>query len=226
MNLAIDIGNSNIKWALFDGDKKVEQGEGIPPADVLKTDNSMICASGDIPDELKDIPRLDSNTPLPITSAYDPSAALGADRIADACGAWSLHPGKDCLVIDAGTCITVDFVDKDGIFRGGAIMPGLKMKLQALHNFTAHLPFIDISQYTLVKVTGRNTEDCIVSGTLGATLLALAGYVTCYRVKHPEMHVIVTGGDAMHLLASGNNQWEHVPGLALIGMNHIMNLKQ
>ena len=159
---------------------------------------------------------------MPIALDYKTPETLGADRIADACGAVSLHPGKPCLVIDAGTCITVDFVDANGVYHGGAIMPGLKMNLQALHTFTAKLPLIDIEGVEKAPVLGRSTGESILAGTLGATLLALAGYVALYKEKAPELQVLITGGDARRLVASGANGWEYEPHLTLIGMNEIM----
>ena len=142
--------------------------------------------------------------------------------MAAACGAWSLHRGEACLVIDAGTCITVDFVDGGGTYHGGAIMPGLRMNLQALHTFTAKLPLIDIDGVTKAPVLGRSTEESIVAGTLGATLLALAGYVALYREKSPALRVLLTGGDAQRLMAAGATGWEHQPLLTMIGLNEIL----
>ena len=161
--------------------------------------------------------------PLPIRLDYKTPETLGADRIADACGAAGLHPGESCLVIDAGTCITVDFIDSKGVYHGGAIMPGLQMNLQALHTFTAKLPLIDLEGVEKAPVLGRSTEESILAGTIGATLLALAGYVALYKEKAPNLRVLLTGGDAKYLLASGtNNGWEHVQNLTLIGLNEIM----
>jgi type III pantothenate kinase len=71
-------------------------------------------------------------------------------------------------------------------------------------------------------VLGRSTEESILAGTLGATLLALAGFVTLYKEKSPDLRVILTGGDAERLMASGVGGWEHVPHLTLIGLNEIL----
>ena len=160
--------------------------------------------------------------PLPIRLDYKTPSTLGADRIADACGAAAMHPGEPCLVIDAGTCITVDFIDANGVYHGGAIMPGLGMSLQALHTYTARLPLIDLANVTKAPVLGRSTEESILAGTLGATLLALAGYVALYKGKAPGLRVLLTGGDAGQLTASGTVAWEHVPHLTLIGLNEIL----
>ena len=262
MNLTLDIGNTAVKWATFEGKSLVESGkwhpEGelntlekkknvvkkveneateniggtqttncLPPA--TNIDRAMVCASGENPEVVSMLSTfripfstLTSSTPLPIKLDYKTPETLGADRIADACGAVSLHPGEACLVIDAGTCITVDFVDAAGVYHGGAIMPGLQMNLQALHTFTAKLPLIDLEGVEKAPVLGRSTEESILAGTLGATLLALAGFVTLYKEKSPDLRVILTGGDAERLMALGVGGWEHMPHLTLIGLNEIL----
>ena len=228
MNLTLDIGNTAVKWATFEGRELVECGRAERGnwADVEK---ALVCASGDMAKVQSWIDSFNfqfsifnSDTPLPIKLDYTTPETLGADRKADACGAVSLHPGEPCLIIDAGTCITVDFVDATGVYHGGAIMPGLKMNLQALHTFTAKLPLIDLGGVEKAPVLGRSTEESILAGTLGATLLSLAGYVALYKEKAPGLRVLLTGGDAERLMASGANGWEHVPHLTLIGLNEIL----
>ena len=74
-------------------------------------------------------------------------------------------------------------------------------------------------------VLGRSTEESILAGTLGATMLALAGYVALYRQKCPALHVLLTGGDASRLTAAGASGWELQPHLTLIGLNEILVTK-
>ncbi|MBO4586389.1 MAG: type III pantothenate kinase [Bacteroidales bacterium] len=221
MNLTLDIGNTAVKWGLFDGRELKDCGYGMPEESLVKANNTLACASGKLPKSMK-VQSLTADKPLPIRLDYKTPKTVGADRIADACGAAGMHPGEPCLVIDAGTCITVDFVDADGIYHGGAIMPGLKMNLQALHTFTAKLPLIDIEGVEKAPVLGRSTEESILAGTMGATLLALAGFVALYKEKAPNLRVLLTGGDAEKLMASGAKGWEHVPHLTLIGLNEIL----
>lgn len=228
MNLTLDIGNTAVKWATFEGRELVECGR-TERGNWAEVEKALVCASGDM---TKVQPWIDSfhfqfsifnsSTPLPIKLDYKTPETLGTDRVADACGAAALHPGEACLIIDAGTCITVDFIDGDGVYHGGAIMPGLGMNLQALHNYTAKLPLIDLAGVTKAPVLGRSTEESILAGTLGATLLALAGYVALYKGKAPGLKVLLTGGDAERLTASGTVAWEHVPHLTLIGLNEIL----
>lgn len=220
MNLAIDIGNTAAKWALYEGKELLKSGIG---SELLEcSGQALACASGTLPDGLHDIPLLTSETPLPIKLDYKTPATLGADRIAAACGAWGLHPCEASLIIDAGTCITVDYLDAEGVYHGGAILPGLNMSLRALHDYTAKLPLVDLDTMAAPKIPGRSTTESIMAGTLGATMLALAGFVTLYRQRSPELHVLLTGGDAQRLTAAGVSGWEPAPNLTLTGLNEIM----
>lgn len=229
MYLTMDIGNTAVKWAAFEGDRLADSGYGMPEALIADADRVMACASGgdDALEQLAtlrpdfEVLRAPYDT-LPIDLDYKTPSTLGADRVAAACGAWSLHPAEASLIIDAGTCITVDYLDADGTYHGGAIMPGLGMSLQALNTFTAKLPLIELGADTAPRIPGRTTEESIVAGTLGATLLALAGYVTIYRQRSPQLNVVVTGGDAARLMTGATSGWPQQPHLTLIGLNEIM----
>lgn len=222
MNLTLDIGNTAVKWATFEGRTLKNYGYGTPYESLTKAGNTLACVSGKLPEDIA-VRQLTADMPLPIHLDYKTPQTLGADRIADACGAAGLYPGTPCLVIDAGTCITVDFVDAEGTYHGGAIMPGLRMNLQALHAYTAKLPLVSLEGVERTPVLGRTTEECILAGTLGATLLALAGFVTLYKEKAPKLHVLLTGGDTEKLMAaSTSNGWEHQPHLTMIGLNEIL----
>ncbi|MBQ8703208.1 MAG: type III pantothenate kinase [Bacteroidales bacterium] len=221
MNLTIDIGNTAVKWATFEDERLVAHGVGLPEG-VAVAGQVLVCASGEVPAGLAALPRLTADTALPLRLDYKTPQTLGADRVAAACGAWALHPGEDCLVIDAGTCITVDFVDRKGVYHGGAILPGLEMNLRSLHTFTAKLPLISLEGVSRAPVLGRSTEESILAGTLGATMLALAGFVALYRQKSEALRVLLTGGDAGRLTAAGTSGWEVQPLLTLIGLNKIL----
>lgn len=222
MNLTLDIGNTAVKWAAFEEHTLLEQGYDLPTDKLTVAEGVLACASGTLPDTVYDIPLLTAETPLPIRLDYKTPQTLGPDRIAAACGAWSLHKGEACLVIDAGTCITVDFLAADGVYHGGAIMPGLDMSLNAMHDRTARLPLVSLDGVDRAPALGRSTEECILAGTLGATMLALAGYVALYREKCSKLNVLLTGGDAQRLTKAGATSWELQPLLTMTGLNEIM----
>ena len=242
---------------LFDGDKPVEEGVGLPfPA----ADRTICCATGEIDADLqKALPRnrLTFGSPLvadlgsphlqsqasvhlsPFTFHLSPSShhhlpiaidyltphTLGPDRVAAACGAWKRHGGEACVIVDAGTCITLDWLDGDGVYHGGAILPGLEMKFRALHTFTAKLPLLENEVPHPLPVTGRTTQESMQAGVLTATRYAIEGFVAHYRRQCTAAHLLLTGGDATHLQALGGTlatDGEYEPNLVMIGLNEIL----
>ena len=144
MNLIIDIGNTAAKVALFDGGEMVEVltesnqsldclealcakypvEQGIV-ATVIDLSERVLAALVALPFPLL---WLDSKTPLPVTNLYETPETLGYDRMAAVVGANEQYPRRDILVIDAGTCITYEFIDSKGQYHGGNISPGMQMR--------------------------------------------------------------------------------------------------
>ncbi len=230
MNLAIDKGNTRLKWALFEGDRLVrmsEEGEGLPD---VRVEAAIVCATGRLDvSELKlptdHVTVLSSQTRLPIALDYATPETLGPDRIAAACGARKLCPDRGCVIVDAGTCITIDYLDRDGIFRGGAILPGIEIKFRALHTFTAKLPLLTSVDAERALVTGRSTQESMEAGVLTATRYAVEGFVAHYRENQPDTKMLLTGGDANWVWGEGllrvrDCLWE--PHLVMIGLNEIL----
>ena len=244
MILAVDIGNTRMKWALFEGDRMVAADVALRADDgscdlteVLaqrgiasgQVGCAMVCATGRLELEKLSLGAdrvevLNAKTPMPITLDYATPETLGPDRIAAACGAWKLCEGRGCVIVDAGTCITVDYLDGQGVFRGGAILPGVEMKFRALHTFTAKLPLFTDVDYLREPVTGRTTREAMEAGVLTATRYAVEGFVMHYRKSEPDTQVLLTGGDANWVWGEGrlkvsNCVWE--PYLVMLGLNEI-----
>ena len=234
MQLTIDIGNTRSKWALFEGDQLVRCGymdEGLPCEGVR---NTMVCASGDadlhaLGLDGANVQRLTSTTPLPIVLDYATPETLGPDRIAAACGAQKIgKEGCPKVIIDAGTCITIDYLDADEVYHGGAILPGIEMKFRALHTFTAKLPLLENICGEEECVAGRSTRESMTAGVLTATRYEVEGFVRHYRSMDEQAQVLLTGGDAERLLGEGRLRMGNVsvePHLVMIGMNEIIKLK-
>ena len=209
VKLIIDIGNTVVKMVAFRGDE---------PVDVVRSeDGKFSCLDAfvdkynfrcgivgtvrDLTDsETKALSRLpfpilrfSSDTPVPITNRYRTPETLGSDRLAAVIGASSLKPGKDLLIIDAGTCITYEVIDARGNYWGGNIAPGMQMRLRALHEFTARLPLVEAEGE--VPGMGYNTETAIRSGVLRGMKYEIEGYIKSMRSKFPHLLVFLTGGD-------------------------------
>lgn len=137
--------------------------------------------------------RFSSDTPVPISNRYRTPETLGRDRLAAVIGASSLKPGKDLLIIDAGTCITYEVIDARGNYWGGNIAPGMQMRLRALHEFTARLPLVDAEGE--VPGMGYDTETAIRSGVLRGMKYEIEGYIKSLRSKFPHLLVFLTGGN-------------------------------
>ena len=137
---------------------------------------------------------LSSVTPVPIKNNYRSKSTLGLDRLAAAVGAASLFPDNDLLIIDAGTAITYDIVDKENGFMGGNISPGLRTRFRSLHHFTGRLPLLNpVAEWPDI---GTTTEEAIQSGVLTGILSEVESVIELMKKKWPELRVIVTGGDA------------------------------
>lgn len=209
MKLIIDIGNTMTKLVAFRGDE---------PVDMLKTEgmlleelhafaerhpfhSGIIGTVRNLPAEaeerLQSLPfpilRFNSSTPIPINNRYRTPETLGPDRLAAAVGAATLKPGFDLLIIDAGTCITYEVLDAQGNYWGGNIAPGMQMRLQALHEFTARLPLVRPEGE--VPGMGYDTETAIRSGVLRGMKYEIEGYIRSMRTKYPGLLVFLTGGN-------------------------------
>ena len=216
MKLIIDIGNTVAKLVAFDGDEPIEE---------IRTSNDSLSALGafaakyaftlgivgtvkeltaEAEEQLRNlhIPILhfSHETPVPITNRYRSPKTLGADRLAAAVGARSLKPGKDLLIIDAGTCITYEVIDAKGNYWGGNIAPGMQMRLRALNEFTAKLPLV--SAEGNVPGMGYDTETAIRSGVLRGMKYEIEGYIRSMRSKYPKLLVFLTGGDKINFDAT------------------------
>ena len=174
-----------------------------------------------------DVLTLTSQTPLPIKLHYNTKETLGVDRIAGVCGAFDLFPGKDCLVIDIGTCITCDFLDKEGLYHGGVISPGLDIRLKGMHQYTGKLPLIEMKEISGdISIVGKSTFDCMKSGAYNGILMELSGFIDHFSEKYQGINIIMTGGDSYRFESLINRPIFVVPKLVLQGLNCILNYNE
>lgn len=233
-SIAIDIGNTGAKYGLFEEDSLVQQSyfpekNQLPEALQSQTfDNAIVASVAENPHIILQrlsvsgkLVELTAQTALPVGNLYKAPQTLGADRKAAAAGAAYFFPGRNCLVLDAGTCITHDFIDSEGNYHGGGIAPGLNMKFKALHTFTERLPLVQRTENDF-PLTGQTTQESILSGVLGGTVAELNGLMAAYRQKAPGLVVILCGGDAGFFESTLKGRIFVIPELVLIGLHRIL----
>jgi type III pantothenate kinase len=162
-------------------------------------------------------------TPVPLRNAYATPHTLGADRLAGAAGAGLLRPGQGTVVVDAGTALKLDLVTADGTYHGGSIAPGLRMRLQALHQFTGRLPLLELpAPDATVPLVGDSTTGALLSGVVNGTVAEIKDLLAEYRRQYPQVGVLLTGGDAAFLAARLPGRIFVVPELVLLGLHSIL----
>lgn len=233
MNICIDIGNTSAKAGIFEGENLVELVQNLSDRGIIKflkqrnPEHIMISSVrkgiGRILGQAVDIAhtmQFDHTTPVPFTNAYHTPQTLGLDRIAAVAGAGFLHPGKDVLVVDIGTCITYDLLDGAGTYHGGGISPGVEMRLKAMHKFTSRLPLL--SAKGDVELIGKTTSECMLSGATNGTAAEIEGIILRYRQFFGDLDIIFCGGGAKFFESKIKGHIFAVPNLVVIGLNQIL----
>ncbi len=163
--------------------------------------------------------RLGRDLSIPIANALRDDTTVGQDRLLNALGAFS-RAGQACVIVDAGTAVTVDFVDGVGVFQGGAIAPGVSTMLAALHERTAALPQIAFEPIPDAEPFGKDTASAMRLGVQSA----IRGMVRTLAERYAQAlgaypQIVATGGDAGALF-EGDEVVEHiVPDLTLMGIH-------
>lgn len=236
MNLIVEQGNTKLKVALFDrgeiasfiladrddtsrikdivGQYRPEQGI---ISSVVNTDEAL---TDYLDAHLNHFIRLDEHTPVPVRIEYETKDTLGRDRIAAAAGASFLQPGRNVLVIDAGTAITYEVIEAAGIYIGGNISPGLTTRFKALNKFTERLPLV--KEKDEAPLIGTSTETAILSGVVNGIVYEMDGFIDGLKAKYGDLFVYLTGGHSFyferrlksHIFANAN--------LVLVGLNRIL----
>ena len=240
MNIIIDIGNTRTKLAFFDKNTLSEKAilEVLTLDDLSErlkgqaVEGAIMSVTGQNTEGVEKWLRenyffiqLHHETPIPIDNQYGTPKTLGKDRLAAVVAANFLFPNKNCLVIDSGTCITYNFINKKGQFLGGNIAPGLTMRLKAMHHFTAKLPQIERNtEGAFSEIIGKNTEQAMLIGAQMGLLAEVEGFVKRFEKKFGAFQVILTGGDGDFLAENSalkNGHYE--PNLVFMGLNQILN---
>lgn len=249
MVLTIDIGNTRTKVAIFDETQLVEHivFEPITKEDITNLSikyNSFkiaIISSVNANEEGRVAQILDEIgikyhllsylSPLPFAIDYLTPATLGKDRIAALAGTYAIDGEGNYLVIDCGTCNTYDLL-VDGHFIGGNIAPGLQMRLDAMHHFTAALPQCTLNNACNPNSPlGETTRTAIWNGAYWGVVNEINGYINRYSKEYNDLKVILTGGlftlveniESQLLTSNTTLPVTHEPLLVPIGLNFIAN---
>lgn len=236
MNLCIDQGNSSTKVGIFDEDKMHELYvyEEFDIVELQKICNLFLidnCIVSSVVSQnvemlewlkthVKHFINLSHTTSIPIENRYETPETLGRDRLAAVIGASYLQPESDILVIDAGTAITYDFIDKNQVYWGGNISAGINLRMRALHEFTNKLPLVEIATDT--PLLANNTKAALISGTLYGIIFEMDGYISTLKNKYPQLSIYLTGGSTFYFDKRLKNTIFAEKNLVLIGLNRIL----
>ena len=211
MVLALDAGNSRIKFGVFDNGQLLTTGHfsyekaiesllqliykyqiktSILSSVKKKKWNAQLSKKLNI-----GIIEVNCQSPFSFMVHYETPETLGIDRLVACEGAISLNNDEgNVLVIDAGTCLTYDYVDQDLNYQGGIISPGLQIRAQGMHNYTDNLPLVNLETKP-PQLLGKTTQTCIQSGILNGVTAEAKGIIKEIEGKHQGVKIFLTGGD-------------------------------
>ncbi|MCK8480492.1 type III pantothenate kinase [Psychroserpens algicola] len=238
MNLIIDVGNTFVKFAVYNQNKLKEKVVGklddfenmlsnIFNSDLNYIDKAIVSSVGKLKSTSinalkKRVPviELSHNIKLPFKNLYATPTTLGVDRIALVSASVEQFPDHNVLVIDAGTCITYDFINTKNEYLGGAISPGIRLRYRTLNNLTANLPLLDTEMPQ--DILGDSTQNSIHSGVVFGVLKEIDGVIDEYVKKYSDLTVILTGGDTKFLSNQLKNSIFANSNFLLEGLNFIL----
>jgi type III pantothenate kinase len=237
MLLAIDVGNTNMVFAVHDGERVVAEWrcrtERQRTADEYFVWLQQLMQHNGITEEVRSVvvssvvPQVLFNlrvladryfhtrakvvgrpdVRLPVAPRVDPSTQVGADRLVNTVGAFDRY-GGNLIVVDFGTATTFDVVDHDGAYVGGVIAPGVNLSLKALHDAAAALPFIDVHKPD--RVVGTNTVACMQSGVYWGYIGLVEGVCARIRAERGVPMTVVGTGGLSTLFAQGTDVLEKI----------------
>jgi len=240
MNLALDIGNNYFKIGIYknsdliyffsDSNSKIDSvinkvlGEYNDVSYVIISNVSSV-NDVDLFNGYKiRVLRLNSTFIYPFKLEYKTPHTLGNDRLALASAASLLYPKSNKIIIDVGTCITIDFIDCNDNFFGGSISPGIDMRYKSLNYYTANLPLLEISDK--FSFPGDSTETSIHTGVIGGVCNEINGFIDNISSKYDDVKVILTGGNAKFLSKTLKITIFANQNFILDGLNSILNLNK
>ena len=239
--LSVDICNSRTKLGLFEN-RELLQIDNLPN-DILSKNQSLftrheisaaiVSSVNKKAEEILELDRIfpsliriSHKTPLPIKIEYETPDTLCKDRIAAVVGAQMLFPFQAILVIDAGTCVTYDFLTAEKSYLGGAISPGVQLRLNSMNQYTNQLPLLNWGQENRPKTIGSSTISSMLSGVVNGLISEMNGFILDYKRQFPDLKIVLSGGDAIFFEKELKNGIFADQNLVLKGLNEILIYNQ
>lgn len=163
-----------------------------------------------------------------VSNSYKNPRRLGVDRWVAMIGAWA-ELQSACLIVDAGTAVTIDAIDDDGCHLGGQILPGVVLMAKSLTEHTSDLPPTKpgaAGAYAGLDMFGRNTRTAIGSGALMAVTGAVERAIRTLRSNAYDASLVLTGGDASRILTALEDSPLHRPHLVLHGLMQMLEQRR
>ena len=213
-DIVIDAGNTSVKLGVYVQGQLVDilrmTYEALPKAlpDFCRTRPVRYCLVSSVGPEMawdrlvicKKMLKLSLRLSLGISNVAELHSEVGADRLALVGGTALANPGQSVLLIDAGTCVTYDFVDARGVYTCGNISPGLQLRLNSMHQFTSNLPQLTFSMpMDDTTVRRLSTAGCMRGGVVDGLAGEIRYVVEQYRLVHGDFKIVLTGGDSAYL---------------------------
>ena len=249
--LLMDIGNTRIKWGVLENKALSGIGSLLTPHSSIFDLKPLFMS---VPSDVKSIVAscvLSKKTQIKLaesffdnfelaiefiepksrfsglTNGYTNPSKLGADRWAAMVGAHNEF-GGNILVVDMGTAITIDYINAEGVHKGGQILPGLKSFFNILDQSTCNINTkININDTAIKEIErwGKNTDDAIISGAMSAISGAINAAVFSFKIEDSMPSVILTGGDAIYFKDVFDYSLSYRPNLVLEGLAKISGKK-
>ena len=243
--LLIDVGNTRLKWLMFDGG---EIAKDIVSSAVAHKQNFQLamqqsCNEVDKPDEIwvSNVAGLDAEQSIALYSkakwnmgvnfvevkrktegvevGYKDLNELGVDRWLAILGSRELIKKGAVIVVNLGTAITVDYLNDQNYFLGGAILPGFDLSLRAL-NQTARINNSSWQQ-NVNKLVGDSTLDCASIGVTAACIGGVERLIDAIKQQQPDCKVIISGGAASVFMDASKLEYEYDANLVIRGLMRI-----
>lgn len=250
--LLLDVGNSRLKWGVLDnGDIRrtghislaniKEKGLSVLTTKLPRNVDAVFAsnvAGTSFGTRLSGVVGMHCNADVHfarserrgwgITNSYRQPRLLGVDRWVAMVGAWA-EIKSACLVVDAGTAVTLDAIDREGHHLGGQIIPGVETMLNSLSSATSDIPAVKASPKPTsddMKMFGRNTAAAVREGAQNAVAGAIDRATKTLRSNGYRPKVILTGGGASRILGALAKEPLHRPNLVLLGLAHMLENDQ